>query len=278
MLFFSRFTLPFNFRRLLLIVATFIFLPSLAYSAEVTLGWDPNMEPDLAGYKVYYGSSSRGYEFSIDVDNTTTFTVSTLENGRTYYFAATAYDTSDYESEYSNEVVYNTPLPCTYSISPTAQSFTDSGGADKVSVTTPSGCSWTAVSNASWLVITSNSSAIGNGMINYSVLYNPDVSKRTGTLTVAGQSFTVTQEGKSPSTVTITATAGSNGSISPQGKVTVNYGGNQTFTIIPKAYYRIADVKVNGVSQGAITSYTFKNVTSNHSIRATFVRKGSRWW
>jgi len=71
-------------------------------------------------------------------------------------------------------------------------------------------------------------------------------------------------------TYTITASAGSNGSISPQGSVTVSYGGSQTFTIIPNLYYKVADVKVDGVSKGAITSYTFKNVTSSHSISATF--------
>ena len=69
----------------------------------------------------------------------------------------------------------------------------------------------------------------------------------------------------------ITASAGSNGSISPSGSVSVSYGGSQTFTIAPAmAGYHVADVLVDGLSQGAITSYTFTNVTAAHTIAATF--------
>ncbi len=69
----------------------------------------------------------------------------------------------------------------------------------------------------------------------------------------------------------ITASAGSYGSISPSGSVSVSYGGSQTFTIAPAmAGYHVADVLVDGLSQGAITSYTFTNVTAAHTISATF--------
>lgn len=71
-------------------------------------------------------------------------------------------------------------------------------------------------------------------------------------------------------TYTITATAGSDGTISPSGAVVVNYGGSQTFTITPNTGYHVSDVTVDGVSQGAITSYTFTNVTADHTITATF--------
>ena len=69
---------------------------------------------------------------------------------------------------------------------------------------------------------------------------------------------------------TITATAGTGGSISPSGTVTVPHGGSQAFTITPNAGYVIADVLVDGSSVGAVSSYTFTNVTSNHTIHATF--------
>ncbi|NPV88063.1 PQQ-binding-like beta-propeller repeat protein [Coprothermobacteraceae bacterium] len=71
---------------------------------------------------------------------------------------------------------------------------------------------------------------------------------------------------------TITAITGTGGSISPAGAVTVPYGGSQTFTITPSAGYHIADVKVDGVSIGATTSYTFTNVTGNHTIEALFAK------
>jgi hypothetical protein len=73
-------------------------------------------------------------------------------------------------------------------------------------------------------------------------------------------------------TYTITATAGTGGSILPSGAVSVNYGANQTFTITPETGYHLEEVKVDGAIQGhpAPTSYTFTNVTANHTISATF--------
>ena len=95
-----------------------------------------------------------------------------LEEGLLYYFAATAYDLSWNESGYSNEVAY--APPCSYSIAPTSQSFDYSGGTGVVNVTAEPDCSWTAVSNASWLLITSNSSGSGNGTIHYTVSTNSE--------------------------------------------------------------------------------------------------------
>jgi len=71
---------------------------------------------------------------------------------------------------------------------------------------------------------------------------------------------------------TITATAGTGGTISPYGAVSVPSGGIQTFTITPQSGYIISNVKVDGVSKGAITSYTFINVLAVHTISVTFVR------
>jgi uncharacterized repeat protein (TIGR02543 family) len=71
-------------------------------------------------------------------------------------------------------------------------------------------------------------------------------------------------------TYTITATAGTGGTISPSGFITVNHGETQSYTITPNTGYTIADVKVDGVSQGTVNSYIFNNVTSDHTIEASF--------
>lgn len=81
---------------------------------------------------------------------------------------------------------------CTFAISPTNRHFSNLGGADAVAVTTASGCAWQASSNANWLTITSGAQGSGNGQVNYSVAPNSG-SERTGTLTIAGLTFTVTQ-------------------------------------------------------------------------------------
>jgi hypothetical protein len=71
---------------------------------------------------------------------------------------------------------------------------------------------------------------------------------------------------------TITASAGPNGSISPSGSQTVSAGGNLDFTITPNLGFHIADVLVDGSSVGAVSSYTFTNVTANHTIAASFAK------
>src|SRR5207249_4246245 len=73
-------------------------------AAQVTLTWDPNTYPDLAGYKLYYGTSSGSYQFSVDVGNQTSYSLAGLLEGQIYYFAVTAYNSSGVESAFSNEV------------------------------------------------------------------------------------------------------------------------------------------------------------------------------
>ncbi len=71
-------------------------------------------------------------------------------------------------------------------------------------------------------------------------------------------------------TFPITATSGANGTVTPPGTTNVPFGGSQTYTITPSLHYMIEDVLVNGVSVGAVTSHTFQNVTTGHTISATF--------
>ena len=79
--------------------------------AQIRLAWDPpttNADgtplTDLAGYKIYYGTSSGNYGTSFDVGNVTTYTLTDLTKGQAYFIVATTYDTSGNESGYSNEV------------------------------------------------------------------------------------------------------------------------------------------------------------------------------
>ena len=71
---------------------------------------------------------------------------------------------------------------------------------------------------------------------------------------------------------TIKATAGTNGSISPSGWTSVRDGWDQTFTITPDKGYAVAKVLVDGKSVGSVKSYTFKNVTKDHTIEAIFMK------
>ena len=71
---------------------------------------------------------------------------------------------------------------------------------------------------------------------------------------------------------TIKATAGTNGSISPSGWTSVRDGWDQTFTITPDKGYAVAKVLVDGKSVGSVKSYTFKNVTKDHTIEVVFMK------
>ncbi|HUJ68716.1 MAG TPA: fibronectin type III domain-containing protein, partial [Syntrophorhabdales bacterium] len=245
-----------------------LLLTSGSVHAQVTLGWTASSSSNVTGYKVHYGTASGNYPYSVDAGNTTSHVFSGLSAGATYYFAATAYDSSGDQSGDSNEVSYTVPSPCTYAISPTSASFTASGGTGSVSVTTQSGCAWMAGSAASWMSITSGASGTGSGSVSYSVAANTGASSQTAASTIGGLSFTVTEAGVQ--TFTITASAGTGGTISPTGATTVSYGGSQSYTTAPNTGYSVASVAVDGASIGAVTSYTFSNVTGNHTIAASF--------
>ncbi|MCM2329642.1 MAG: choice-of-anchor J domain-containing protein, partial [Lysobacter sp.] len=111
---------------------------------------------------------------------------------------ATGADLRDYYSRFDRAYTLlsqylnpGTTPTCTYSLSPTSASFGSGGSSGTFSVTTSSGCTWSASSNASWL--TTGSSGSGSGTVTYSVAANTSAA-RTGTITAGGQSFTVTQQ------------------------------------------------------------------------------------
>ena len=116
-------------------------LAGSAHAGQATLAWDANTEPDLAGYRVHYGTAPGTYGTPVDVGNVTTYTVMGLIDGTTYYFAASAYDSVGNQSGYSNEVSYTAPggeiamLGNTVVIldgdaTPAAADHTDFGGTD----------------------------------------------------------------------------------------------------------------------------------------------------
>ena len=81
--------------------------PSLAIAAEVTLLWDPST--NATGYVLHYGTESNYYETSIDVEDNLQYTVSDLDDNQLYYFAVSAYNENG-DSDYSDEISYNTGL------------------------------------------------------------------------------------------------------------------------------------------------------------------------
>jgi hypothetical protein len=258
----------------ILVTLFLLFFNTKGYSADVTLAWDPNTQTDLKGYKIYYGTATGNYQWIIDAGNVTTYTVSGLSVGATYFASATAYNTSGLESSYSNEVSFTLP-GCTYSISPSSATFAASGGTGTINITTTQYCRWTASSDSSWVTV-STGSGQGSGSLSFTVSPNNNTTSQTATLTIAGNTYTITEAGKTQPTYSITASAGTGGTISPAGTVSVLAGAGQSFAITPGSNYKISNITVDGVSKGAIATYTFSSVSANHTINATFSASGPK--
>ena len=272
------------FALLLLMTATTLHtgVPS-AHAAQTTLLWsapttktDGTSATNLAGYKVHIGSATRSYQQKIDVGNSTSYTAGGLLDGSTYYFAVTAYDTFGVESAYSNEATKSFgTLPVTYSISATAGAggtitaisnpkinVAASGTTTITSVTVSGGATQAfAIAAAAGYTVADvkvDGTSVG------------PVASYTFSNVTANHTIAVTFKTVPVASYSITATAYANGSISPAGTTSVASGSSKTYTITPSAGYAVSAVKADGISVGAVTSYTFSNVKANHSIAASF--------
>ncbi|HKO45510.1 MAG TPA: M36 family metallopeptidase [Pyrinomonadaceae bacterium] len=146
---------------------------------------------------------------------------------------------------------------CTFSINPTGQSFNAGGGTGSVTVTAGAGCGWTAVSNATFITITSGGSGSGNGTVNYSVSSNASTSSRNGTMTIAGQTFTVTQAG--------TGGGGSNLIVNPgfeTGTTPWVVSGQVTRSTGAYPHSGVAYMIINGVNSSSGTLYQTVTIPS----------------
>ena len=86
--------------------------------------------------------------------------------------------------------------PCAFSIAPEEKAFGNDGGIGQVQVTTTAGCEWTATSNSAWIATTGSAKGSASGAVSYSVAANNASDARTGSMTVAGRTFSVSQAGE----------------------------------------------------------------------------------
>src|SRR3954468_8353668 len=144
--------------------------------------------------------------------------------------------------------------PCAPTILPASSNLTTSAAATgSVGVTVAAGCTWAATSNASWITITSGASGVGNGTVNYSVSANTGTTPRTGTLTVAGNTFTITQAG-APCTFTIAPTSSNlTSSVATTGTVTVTAGTGCSWTATSGATWITISAGASGSGNGTVS-------------------------
>ena len=102
-----------------------------------------------------------------------------------------------------------TPAACTFALSTGALSFAAAGGTGSVTVTTGASCAWTAASDRGWMHVDSGANVVGPGTVTVSLTANGGVSTRSGTLAIAGQTVTVSQEGAPACSVTLSPASAS---------------------------------------------------------------------
>jgi Fibronectin type III domain len=140
-----------------------LFTVSLFPAMAVTLAWDANTEPDLAGYRIYYGTSPSLPNQSIDAGNATSTIIPNLQEGQTYYFTATAYNTSGLESAPSIQISYTVPTPVNFSQAASPPSTAEKS---KVIWRTPKGISKSDINKTHNIVVTKKRKIILNGSVN----------------------------------------------------------------------------------------------------------------
>jgi glucose/arabinose dehydrogenase len=127
-----------------------------------------------------------------------------LENGSQTVLLDTSLNISSFGEDEAGEIyvvalggavyrITNPNAPCVFAINPASRNFPVNGGNGNLAVVAPNGCTWGAVSNASWINITSGSSSAGYSFVNFSVAPNDTPYSRSATLTVANRTFTVNQ-------------------------------------------------------------------------------------
>jgi hypothetical protein len=152
--------------------------------------------------------------------------------------------------------------PCTYTVAPSSISVGSDAATGNFSIAATSACSWSATSGAPWLTMTSATSGSGNGTIAYSVAANPNTSSRTGTISVGGQSFTVTQAAV-VCTLAISPTASSPTAAGGAGTVSVTANaGSCAWTAASNASWITVTAGTNGTGNGTVAY----SVAANASI------------
>lgn len=177
--------------------------PTTASSTQVNLTWNASVDggtnaSGVKGYNVY-----RNGIFLKQVAAPGTSEADTgLTPLTTLNYAVSAVDNAYNQSARSSSASASTPASgnCAFIISPLNAPFPSAGGGSNLTVTAGAGCSWTAISSAFWITITSGASVTGNGTVGFSVSANTNFSIRTGTMTVAAQTVTVTQAAASDTT------------------------------------------------------------------------------
>lgn len=159
---------------------------------------------------------------------------------------------------------------CGFVIAPASQSFDPAGGTGNVTVTAAGGCSWTAVSNVSWITLSTGASGQGSGTVAYTVSPNSGTAARTGTLTIAGRTFTVTQAACQYAIAPASQVLGTAGGT---GSVAVTAQGGCSWTASSNAPWVTINTGASGTGPGTV-NFTVAPLTGENARIGTLTIAG----
>ncbi len=151
---------------------------------------------------------------------------------------------------------------CAFTLEPANGTSGYEGATGQVSVTTIPGCAWTAVSTNSWLAVSAGASGSGDGIVTFTVAANPIPAPRTGTLTIAGQAFPVTQDG-APCTFAIAPTNRLHGSGIEAGLVSVATSNECSWVTINSNSWITITAGASGLGSATLRYTTTDNYSPN---------------
>jgi hypothetical protein len=252
------------------LIAFLLWLAPAAVSAQttsVTLGWDPSA--GATGYTVKWGTALGSYPNTANAGNNTTFVITGLTPGATYWTVVQAYDGTQV-SPNSTPLQFvapgSLPAPCTYSLSPTGASVPYTTSTGTIAVNTQAGCAWTS-SGAGF--VTASGSGTGPGTAAFAVAANTSTSARSVTINVAGIAFTVSQAAAPPAcTYSITPASASVPYTGGGGTITVNTQAGCSWTSAPNSF--VSFTNGSGTGPGTLTFSAAANTsTSGRTATAT---------
>jgi hypothetical protein len=258
-------------RRAVLVSILFVglstFGPSCALAVNsLTIGWDPSLDAQVIGYKVYYGTASGSYTNVVAVSNSTIATISNLVDGATYFLAATAVDAMGLESAFSNEAVFTNAITPPPNQPPTLNSLVnliinENAGLQTINLSGITSGAANGVQALSVTAVSSNPGLIPNPVVSYS---SP---ASTGSL-----SFTPVAKAYGTAAITVTVNDGgaSNNLVTQSFTVTVNPV-NQPPTLNAVSNFTINEnaglqtVNLSGITSGASNEVQTLSVTAASS-------------
>jgi len=163
---------------------------------------------------------------------------------------------------------------CSYAISPTNAVYAAAGGSSTVSVTASNGCAWTAVSNDGFITITSGSSGSGHGTVHYTVAGNTNSTEQVGTMTIAGQTFTVTEAGAAGCSFTVSKTNITVMAKGGKGTISVKASAKDcSWTAVSNNSFITITAGANGTGSGKV-SFVVPGNTNTTAIAGTITVAG----